>query len=338
MDDLHKRFSVDARVFLAPKWSGAIGLTLASATAIALVVFLYALLGLATGTATAATAFEPRRFALEGGVFPVGHALTILVTVLAGLLLLPPLTFFGKAWYLANTYPEGQAPGGRGFRYWRAYCDSVVWTLLRLLAATPLVTAGEGLFRGAAFLTQRLGWSGWVFLPAWLLAAALALLWVWVVQRWALVPYLSVRYETLGVLQLCRLSARLTRGERLRLVGARLRFLPGLAACAVFFPSLYVLPRYGQTMAIYARWLLERADTLPEGDRVRLGLAAPPLAGKPDPNPGEAEHGLEPASESPAKPVAEPVAEPAAEPPAEPVAGPDGEPDTEPGENAEPAR
>ena len=35
MDDLHKRFSVDARVFLAPKWSGAIGLTLAHEAEIA---------------------------------------------------------------------------------------------------------------------------------------------------------------------------------------------------------------------------------------------------------------------------------------------------------------
>lgn len=271
MDWLRKQLKTDARRFLYSRRAETVAATLLALALTGFCLFavflLEYVLGITDGSTLLTLPSIPAEFWATGEAFRRPEAYVLGAGVALGLLLVSPLRAGRARWYLENS--RGNAlPAALPFCglrvYLRALYVSLYDVLLRLVSVLPvlwLIWFGRLQIQAGA---AHLGWSELtrrlLLLALWLAAAFFIMLWLWFIQRWALLPYLALERPELGLRGLLRLSCSATKGFRFELLYARLSFLGWGVLCVFLLPFLYVFPYYEQTMALYARYLLERAD------------------------------------------------------------------------------
>lgn len=270
MDRLRKQLKTDARRVLYTRRAEAAASTLLTAACIGFGIFMLFALAYAFGIRDLEKIYSlpsvPPELWVTGEVFTNPETYRSAAGVLLFLLLVSPLRAGQAYWYLENS--RGRSiPAASPFHslriYARALYVSMYDVLLRLISFLPLLAfiwfGHLGIQAGATYF----GWGGMtrrlLLLALWLIASAFVILWLWFIQRWVLLPYLAMERPELGVRDALRISRRATRGYRFELLYARFSFLGWALLSLLLLPILYAFPYYGQTMALYARYLLEQA-------------------------------------------------------------------------------
>ena len=270
MDELRRQLKTDARRFLHSRYAEAAGGMLLSVCVLCFCLFVLFTLNYGFGLTDDRTLFTlPSVFGQlcpQDGANPCPGACILGAGVVLLLLFAAPLRAGRAYWYLENSRGN-LLPAAFPFTnlrvFARALYVSLYEVLLRLISVLPVVLPvwfGKlGIRAGTAYfgwdhLTCRL-----FLLALWLSGCFLLMLWLWFVQRWALLPYLALERPELGLRALLRISRRATKGLRFELLYARLSFLGWALLTVLIFPALFTVPYYEQTMALYARYLLEQA-------------------------------------------------------------------------------
>lgn len=82
------------------------------------------------------------------------------------------------------------------------------------------------------------------------------------VSRYQLAAYLLSENDEITVREAIRLSVAYTRGSRFSLFGFQLTFIGWMLLCVFFFPVFYVVPYFHTALAMYGRYLIEKARQL----------------------------------------------------------------------------
>lgn len=260
--------------------------------------------------------FSEYFFQKMAGTTPVETGVLLGYTLLS-VLLLSPLNLGLVRWFF-QLVGGRSAPLGELFyfyesmsRYKRAvwYHISIgvrtfLWAFLFYLIPGGVFGASIYMLAGSGLEDRAMAAMGSMGL---LLSAVLfvlcTLFYFAVISRYALMPYLLGEDETRSVKDALRLSVAYTKGHRFALVWFPLSFLGWILLCVFVFPWLYVLPYRNTSNAMYARYLIEKNRTTPQGetqefvmdDTTPSSLAQdldswkPPTSGWPDLSPQEQE-------------------------------------------------
>lgn len=267
MNHLRTNLKSEARQLLRDRWSGAIASVLFCALAVCLVILFELLGNLLFGVTTPYTLFSAPQISYADWAFLTHPSFWVISgAILLSLLLVLPLSVGRATWYCGVACGDGEGPQALAapFRSLRAYGRTLYVGLQLVLRQLVLgllfllVPYGVGLLGTVG----RFEWN-WpepvgsiLTLLSLLLGLCAAFLYLVVLQRYMLVPYLILRSPELSAREVFRRSRQATRGMRLELAVASLSFWYWLLACLAFFPLLYVMPYYAMTRALYARTLL----------------------------------------------------------------------------------
>ena len=136
------------------------------------------------------------------------------------------------------------------------------WAVLCLSPGVVFTGIGDYLARPDASAADHALAAAGITLGSILLLLGFAALWI-CSFRYFLAGYLLCADPDLGVGTVIRLSVRGTRGRLSKLAQFQLSFLGWYLLCFLVLPLLYVAPYTGASMAIYARYLIERDNLIP---------------------------------------------------------------------------
>lgn len=136
------------------------------------------------------------------------------------------------------------------------------WGILCMLPGVVFTVFGDYLARPEASSGDHALAAAGITLGSVLFLLGAAALWI-LSFRYLLAGYLLCADPDLGVSTVIRLSVRGTRGRLGKLAQFQLSFLGWYLSCIFVLPLLYVAPYIGASMAIYARYLIERDNLIP---------------------------------------------------------------------------
>lgn len=211
---------------------------------------------------------------------PANLLISLLFAVLS-VLLLAPLGLGITHWYRQLVLGEA-APLSELFRFFesgkqyvRALWYNINLSVRLFLWAALFYLIPGGVLGGSVYTLYKVGEDGPRATAALasvgvLLAGILFLLatvfYSAVVSKYLLVPYLLCEDDALRVSAAIRASARDTKGHRFSLVWFQLSFFGWmlLVALGLGFPLLYVWPYLQTAVAMYARYIMEKARHAPQ--------------------------------------------------------------------------
>lgn len=258
----------DATLFLKGRWVGAVASVLFWMLGLCFVLLAERMANYALALGQAA--FPNQTVALQEGTLWVHPAFWVLcgVTLLC-FLLLCPLEMGRAGWYLENTLGgrEETATLFSCFFSPRLYFRSL-WFGLQLTARRVLWGA---LFLFPSFsLSLGLEWMKKANAGPWVLAAlgtaavlaggAAFVLYLFFIQRYALVRYSAVANRQLTCRKAMAMSKKAMKGNHAELLIAKCSFLPWWLLSLTVLPLLYTMPYYEMTLALYARYFAHKAE------------------------------------------------------------------------------
>lgn len=198
--------------------------------------------------------------------------------MLLQLLLFAPLNLGMAYWYWQLIQGEPIPLGGvfryfeSGRQYFRAVLLELQLTVRTLLWAGVFFCVPSVLLCGSLLITVQgeenvsramltIASLGTVFSCALFLLAMV--LYLALMGKYTLAPYLLCEEDTLPVGKAIRQSAKETKGFRFRLLGFQLTFIGWALLCVFVVPVLAVVPYIYAATTIYARYILERQRAAP---------------------------------------------------------------------------
>lgn len=152
---------------------------------------------------------------------------------------------------------------------------SFFWSALYLLPGFTCLVLG-GIAKNAQDLDSDGILSGGLFFSGAVITLSGAIFLTIHLQRLTLAKYLFYDDESVKISAAIRVSASITRKQRVQMLVFRLSFAGWFVLCLAGIPIIYVLPFYRMSGSIYARFLIEQGnaaahyDALLEGERFKL--------------------------------------------------------------------
>ncbi|MDR1409665.1 MAG: hypothetical protein LBJ12_05280 [Oscillospiraceae bacterium] len=197
------------------------------------------------------------------GIFSASIALSLAI---CALLALAPLRMGCRAWYYGGTIRSSRSRKWVTFWYkptqaFHAAHISISLAVRKLAWALFLLLPGALLCAGALYISSREGLETRMF--AVLLGGAGLLMlcgffaWLCVIQRYALVPWMAVRYPKISVKKLLVKSKACMEGRYGYSLRMALRMLPFAPLAMLGAPLLWIVPYAWQRRAVWAQALIE---------------------------------------------------------------------------------
>lgn len=198
--------------------------------------------------------------------------------LLLELLLLAPLGLGVTWWYVALIHGQNVSLGDvlhyfasiRG--YGRAIWLSVQLTVRQMLWAIAFFCLPGGILVACLSVAAQGDISrgmrtavSWGAVFACVLFLLALLLYLALMNKYALAAYLVCESDSIGVRAAIRQSARATRGFRFSLLWFSLSFAGWVLLCVFIVPLLFVVPYFNTAMMAYARHIVERGQ-MPQPD------------------------------------------------------------------------
>lgn len=258
----------DATVFLKGRWIGAVASVLFWMLGLCFAVLAERIAHYALALSQAA--LPNQAVAFEEGALWIHPSFWVLcgVTLLC-FLLLCPLEMGRAGWYLKNTMGGREEPAalfscffspGLYFRsLWfglQITARRVLWGALFLVPAFALSLGLEWMKRANAgpWVLAALGTA------AVLVGGAAFILYLFFIQRYALVRYCAVANRQLSCRRAIALSKKAMKGNHAELLIAKCSFLPWWLLSLTVLPLLYTMPYYEMTLALYARYFSHKGE------------------------------------------------------------------------------
>lgn len=199
---------------------------------------------------------------------------------LVELLLLVPLTLGVTRWNyllvqakdpaLSEIFYFFETPGRFGRSIWlhiNLLIRCLFWALLLLLLPMGILGASVGVIRmGEEAAGRTLASVASVGVALGVLVMLLALfLFGALISRYLPASYLLCEDGDVSVRKALRESVRFSRGYRFSLLWYQLSFIGWGLLCVFVFPMLYVVPYFNASVAMYARYIIERGRFSPPG-------------------------------------------------------------------------
>ncbi len=282
---LRKQIKLNARRALGGSWGKAICLLLIIFSISLIFSLLQGLTSLLLGIPDFSDVLTTPQYYLDDVInLSIPSFLIAAAFTLFSLIVNSPLSFGIRLWYYRLAGGDSEEVAAvfsffSGLRlFFKAIWHDISLSVRLLLWSIPFALLPGGIGTFALFLlynaetarTVRLG--GFLLLTLACVLSILAGLFFSIFsKRYLLAPYLIVDNPSISVRQAFRTSIRYTRGYKNELFLFDLSFLPWALLSVLLLPLLYVVPYYNASLALYAKYLVEKGKlNEPEDETLRF--------------------------------------------------------------------